>query len=154
MQWYITPIALSLNHDRTFCHTQQKINTFASAYSLEQVCLSGLDTIRPKVHGFKPNWGWWIFKGDRSLKHNLLHKGRKISGGSYVIHLKNIKKNPFAYNKRWAKVKFRCNFRSPTKLPTLLLDAAGVTQLRRPLAKKSGNNFKSPNRAEAHWTTG
>jgi hypothetical protein len=37
----------------------------------------------------------------------------------------------------------RRHFWSPTKLHTMLLDAAAVARLRRPLAAKSGNNLKS-----------
>jgi hypothetical protein len=150
MKWYITPMRYQWTMTERSVIPSKRINTFVSAYSL-----GGLDTIRPKVHGFKPSWGWWIFKGDRSLKHNFLHKGRKARGGSNAINLRNVKKKKtFAHNKRWAKVKFRCHFRSPTKLPTLLLDATGVIQLQRPLANKSGNNLISPNRAELHWITG
>jgi hypothetical protein len=49
--------------------------------------------------------------------------------------------------------KIRHHFQLPTKLPTLLLHAAVVTQLQRPPADKSGNNFKSPNPVEVNWIT-
>jgi hypothetical protein len=42
----------------------------------------------------------------------------------------------------------------PTKFPNLLLDAAIVARLWRPLVDKGGNNFRSLNPTELHWITG
>jgi hypothetical protein len=34
--------------------------------------------IVPKVHGFKPGQGQWIFKGDKNPQHTFLRRGRKF----------------------------------------------------------------------------
>jgi hypothetical protein len=34
----------------------------------------------PKVRGFDPDRGRWIFKGDKNPEHNFLRKGSKAVG--------------------------------------------------------------------------
>jgi hypothetical protein len=34
----------------------------------------------PKVHGFDPDQGRWIFKGDKNPEHHFLRRGSKAVG--------------------------------------------------------------------------
>jgi hypothetical protein len=36
--------------------------------------------IEPKVRGFKPDRGRWIFKGDKNTQHAFLQRGSKAVG--------------------------------------------------------------------------
>jgi hypothetical protein len=59
-------------------------------------------------------------------------------------------KRTFSHDKKLVKAKLYIIFRSPQKLPTLLLDTAVVAQLWRPLIDKSGDNSKLLNPTEVH----
>jgi hypothetical protein len=47
--------------------------------------------IEPKVHGFNPSQGQWIFKGNKNLQHAFLQRGSKAISPCHkiLLHVKN-----------------------------------------------------------------
>jgi hypothetical protein len=47
----------------------------------------------PKVHGFDPDRGRWVFKGDKNQEHQFLRRGSKAVGSmSHVVDLRHARK--------------------------------------------------------------
>jgi hypothetical protein len=69
---------LNAQPDITFCFTD------APTYSLVCIMVGGLVvsvlSTGPKVRGFDPDRGRWIFKDDKNPEHHFLRRGSKAIG--------------------------------------------------------------------------